>query len=99
MSKVYTVEELKAIIIPIAKKYGIKKVYLFGSMARGDGNENSDIDLRIEKGSLKGLFALGGFYSEISEALQKDVDVVTTGSLDQEFLDEIKEDEVLLYAG
>ena len=54
---------------------------------------------RIEKGSLKGLFALGGFYSEISEALQKDVDVVTTGSLEQEFLDEIKEDEVLLYAG
>ncbi len=36
---------------------------------------------------------------KISEALQKDVDVVTTGSLDQEFLDEIKEDEVLLYAG
>ena len=62
MSKVYTIEELKAIIIPIAKKYGIKKVYLFGSMARGDGNENSDIDLRIEKGSLKGLFALDNLW-------------------------------------
>ena len=99
MAKIYTIEELKAIIIPIAKKYGIQKVYLFGSMARGDGDENSDIDLRIEKGELKGLFALGGFYAEISEALQKNVDVVTTGSLDQEFLDEIKEDEVLLYAG
>ena len=99
MAKIYTIEELKAIIIPIAKKYGIQKVYLFGSMARGDGDENSDIDLRIEKGALKGLLALGGFYAEISEALQKDVDVVTTGSLDQEFLDEIKEDEVLLYAG
>ena len=99
MAKIYTIEELKAIIIPIAKKYGIQKVYLFGSIARGDGDENSDIDLRIEKGTLKGLFALGGFYAEISEALQKDVDVVTTGSLDQEFLDEIKEDEVLLYAG
>ena len=99
MAKIYTIEELKAIIIPIAKKYGIQKVYLFGSIARGDGDENSDIDLRIEKGTLKGLFALGGFYAEISGALQKDVDVVTTGSLDQEFLDEIKEDEVLLYAG
>ena len=99
MAKIYTIEELKAIIIPIAKKYGIQTVYLFGSMARGDGDENSDIDLRIEKGELKGLFALGGFHAEISEALQKDVDVVTTGSLDQEFLDEIKEDEVLLYAG
>ena len=52
MAKIYTIEELKAIIIPIAKKYGIQKVYLFGSIARGDGDENSDIDLRIEKGTL-----------------------------------------------
>ena len=59
MAKIYTIEELKAIIIPIAKKYGIQKVYLFGSIARGDGDENSDIDLSIEKGTLKGLFALG----------------------------------------
>lgn len=34
MAKIYTIEELKAIIIPIAKKYGIQKVYLFGSIAR-----------------------------------------------------------------
>lgn len=61
MAKIYTIEELKAIIIPIAKKYGIQKVYLFGSMARGDGDENSDIDLRIEKGELKGLSPWEGF--------------------------------------
>lgn len=95
----YTIEELKDIINPIAQKYGIAKVYLFGSVARGDANENSDIDLRIDKGSLKGLFALGGFYNELSEALGVEIDILTTNSLDKEFLDEIEDEEVLLYAG
>jgi predicted nucleotidyltransferase len=63
----YSVEELKEIIAPIAEKYHISKVYLFGSFARGDYNEHSDVDLRIEKGELKGMFALCGFYTEVEE--------------------------------
>ena len=95
----YTIQELKSLIAPIAKKYGIARVYLFGSFARGEQSPDSDIDLRIDKGALKGLFALGGFYEEVSSALGMKVDVLTTGSLDRDFLDSIKEDEVLLYAG
>jgi len=94
----YSIEELKAIILPIAEKYHISKVYLFGSFARGESKEQSDIDLRIEKGELKGMFALCGFYTEVEEALQMKVDILTTGSLEEEFLIKIKKDEVLLYA-
>jgi hypothetical protein len=100
MEKVrYSVEELKEIIVPIAKKYHLSKVYLFGSFARGDNNDQSDIDLRIEKGELKGMFALCGFYTEVEEALHLKVDLLTTGSLEEEFLKKIEKDEVLLYAG
>ncbi len=81
-----SIEELKEIIVPIAKKYHIAKVFLFGSFARGDNNEQSDIDLRIEKGELKGMFALCGFITEVEEALQMNVDILTTGSLEEEFL-------------
>lgn len=95
----YTVDELKNIITPIAAKYQIAQVYLFGSFARGDYNEESDIDIRIEKGKLKGMFALCGFYTEISEALGRKVDVLTTGSLSEDFLEKIRKDEVMLYAG
>lgn len=97
-AKQYTISELEQIIAPIAKKYGIAKVFLFGSFARGDYNEDSDIDLRIEKGEMKGMFALCGFYTEVSEALQMKIDVLTTGSLEKEFLQQIKHDEVMLYA-
>lgn len=95
-TKPYTIDELKEIVAPIAKKYGIKHAYLFGSFARGDYTNDSDIDIRIDKGTLKGLFALCGFYTELTDALGMKVDVLTTGSLDQEFLDSIREDEVLL---
>ena len=97
--KKYTIEEIKNIIEPIARKYGVERVYLFGSYARGDVNKNSDIDLRIDKGSLKGFFALCGLYTEIEEALQMKVDILTTGSLEEDFLREIQKEEVLLYGG
>lgn len=73
-------------------------MYLFGSYARGDVTENSDVDLRVDKGSLKGMFALRGLYTEIEEALQIKVDVLTTGSLEDDFLRKIQKEEVLLYA-
>ncbi len=63
----------------------IDRVYLFGSFARGDYNEESDIDIRIEKGKLKGMFALCGFYTEVSDAFERKVDVLTTGSLSNSF--------------
>ena len=95
--KNYSIEDIKNIITPIAKQYQIERVYLFGSFARGDSDEKSDIDLRIDRGKLKGMFALCGFYTEVSEALQRDVDVLTTGSLEQDFLDGLKNEEILLY--
>ena len=66
----YTIEDIKTIIEPIARKYGVERVYLFGSYARGEANMNSDIDLRVDKGSLRGMFALCGLYTEIEIALK-----------------------------
>ncbi|MCD7817829.1 MAG: nucleotidyltransferase domain-containing protein [Lachnospiraceae bacterium] len=94
----YSIEELKKIVSPIAKKYNVSRVYLFGSFARGDYNDGSDIDFRIEKGAMRGMFALCGFYTDLSDAVGRKIDVLTTGSLDDSFLQKIKEDEVMLYA-
>lgn len=99
MTKNYTIEEIKKIIHPIAEKYGVSHVYLFGSYARGDYNSESDIDIRIDKGAMRGMFALCGFYTEVSEALGMKVDVLTTGSLEESFLKSIQKEEVILYAG
>lgn len=46
---VYTIEELREKVKPIAKKYQLSKVYLFGSYARNEADDQSDIDLAIEQ--------------------------------------------------
>jgi len=84
--KIYTIEEIKNIVQPIAKDYGVENVFLFGSYARGDANADSDIDLRIDKGKIKGFFMLGSLYSELTEKFNKNLDLITTASLDRDFL-------------
>ena len=51
----------------------------------------------MEKGQLKGAFALCGLYTELEDALHTDIDLVTTGGLTEDFLQGIGKDEVLLY--
>jgi len=61
MERAYTIDEIKNISVPIAQKYGVKKLALFGSYARRENRLFSDIDFLIEKGRIQGLFMLGGF--------------------------------------
>ena len=51
----YTVAEIKEIVAALAAQYGADRIYLFGSYARGDADKDSDIDLRIDKGAIRGL--------------------------------------------
>jgi predicted nucleotidyltransferase len=94
---VYSIEQIKHIVEPIARSHGVERVMLFGSYARGDATENSDIDFHIDAGNVKDLFALSGFMSDLEEALAKKVDVVTSGGIRPKFYDRIKGDEVILY--
>ena len=93
----YTVESLKPILVPIARRYGLKRMSVFGSVARGDATDQSDVDLLVDVPKGWGLFALGGLYNEIRSALNCSFDLVTTGIEDREFLDIIRKDEVVLY--
>ena len=95
--KVYTLDEIKQIAAPIAEQYGVSALYLFGSYARGEANAESDLDFRIEKGSLRSLFQLAGLQMSLEESFQKELDVLTTQMLSEEFLASIKPEEVLLY--
>ena len=92
----YSVEEIKAIVAVLAAQYGADRIYLFGSCARGDMTDSSDIDLRIDKGNIKG-FQLAGLLLDLEDSLGRPVDLIPTTSLDQRFLDAIRDDEVLLY--
>ena len=59
----YTIDEIKAKIEPIAKQYNVSKVYLFGSYARGEEDENSDIDIALELGDITKFMDVYGHLS------------------------------------
>ena len=61
----YTIEELRRIITPIAQAHGLRSVSLFGSYSKGTARRDSDVDLKIEKGSVMSLFQLSGLRLEI----------------------------------
>lgn len=94
--------ELKKKIEPVAVKYALDKVYLFGSRARGDENEDSDFDFYIEGDAIKGLFKLGGLFADLENVVGKKVDVVLKPLSKQKtikncLLKSIQADGVLLY--
>ncbi len=72
---VFTIENIISLVKPIAEKYQVKEIYLFGSYARGEANADSDVDFLVyggEKFRLTMIFALA---EELRETLKKDVDV------------------------
>jgi predicted nucleotidyltransferase len=104
---VYTIEQLKERITPIALKYQLQAVYIFGSYARGNATETSDVDILVDKTGtqLHGLFAMGGLYNDLSEAMDKPIDLITTSALEQEstrqrtpwIIDNLNEEKVQIY--
>ena len=93
---VNSMAEIRDVVSRLAAQYGAKRVYLFGSYARGDMTSGSDIDLRIDKGTIRGL-EMAGLLVDLEDALGIRVDLIPTGSLDDSFLAAIRDDEVLLY--
>ena len=93
----YRIEEIKIKAIPIVKRYGIKSLSLFGSYARNEADEDSDLDFFIDKGNLKGLFEYYSLIDELENTFKCHVDLITTGIDDNDFLNQIHKDEVILY--
>ena len=84
----------------LAKKYGIKKLYVFGSIARGENQKQSDVDFLVEMESESSLFGVGGFGYEAQLLLGLHVDVVPKSVLpqtkDREFVKNIERDAIQL---
>ena len=91
------ISTIKKTITPIARSYGVKRIYLFGSYAKGNATENSDIDLLVEKGKPMSLLKLSGMRQSVQEALDLSVDLVTTAGIEDEFYKEIAGTEILIY--
>ncbi|MCJ7530583.1 MAG: nucleotidyltransferase family protein [Anaerolineales bacterium] len=73
--------ERRGDILEIAARYGASNVRVFGSVARGETNEHSDIDILVDLEPGRSLMDLGGFLYDLQELLGSEIDVVTERGL------------------
>ena len=104
----YSIEEITCRVSPVAKKYGLPAVFLFGSYARGEATAESDIDLLVDLSGtgIDSLLKLGGLYSDLEEALETSIDLVTLDSMEEptdrrsqlQFREAVKQERKMIYA-
>lgn len=102
--KTLSEEAIRLLIIPVARRFNISRVYLFGSYARGEETENSDIDLLIEGGDIKRFVHYLELEKSFEKALGKKVDVVQNENVKKDgsrsnrrFYSHLERDKVLIY--
>jgi predicted nucleotidyltransferase len=93
------IEELRARradILRLASLYGATNVRIFGSVARGEADERSDVDFLVDMGRGRSLLDLGGLLADLGELLHHPVDVVTERGLKPRIRDRVLREAVPL---
>lgn len=97
MSAGTNLDEVIDKIIPLISQHPeIDRAYIFGSYARGDADEKSDVDIRINADRLPNM-ALCALMVRLERTLGIPVDLIPTDSVPAEYLNAIREHEVLIY--
>ncbi len=97
-SHVFTLNDIANLVKPIARKYGVKEIYLFGSYARGEADKNSDLDFLVFGGENFKLTMIFALAEELREVLKKDVDVFEISEInkDSDFYNTIMKERMLV---
>jgi len=90
------IEEIKRKILPILKRYEVKRVGLFGSFVRGEIRKDSDIDILVKIDKDISLFDFVGIKLEIEEALGKKVDLVEYDTIKPILKERILNEQVII---
>ncbi|MCZ7673553.1 MAG: nucleotidyltransferase family protein [Chloroflexi bacterium] len=96
MTNTPLISENRQEILALAQQCGAKNIRIFGSVARGEDDEHSDIDFLVEMEPTRSLFDLGGFMMSLQELLGRPVDVVTEDGLKMRIRDRVLREAIVL---
>ena len=98
---VQTLLDIRKAVIPICKKYDVKRLYVFGSFSREEQHDSSDVDLILECPSVKDYTTLFEIKEELSTALQRPVDLFDMESIarskEKNLKANIMDDKIMVY--
>jgi len=86
----------RAEILSLAAKYGASDIRIFGSVARGTADTDSDIDFLVDLEPGWSLFDLGGLLTDLQQLLGRNVDVITPAGLRPKFRRRVLKEAVAL---
>lgn len=89
-------QEKREDILRLAREHGAYNVRVFGSVARGEADEASDIDLLVDMEKGRSLLDMGGLLMDLQDLLGRDVDVVTEQGLRSRIKEHILREAVAL---
>ena len=91
------IEKIKEKIKPVAKKFNLTYIWVFGSYAKRKQTKNSDIDILVKTEDVAEGFKIVEVKFALEEALKKEIDIVTTGSIKDSLLENEDLGEILVY--
>lgn len=96
MNTLELIRSKKSDILAIATRHGAKNVRVFGSVARGEDTDTSDVDLLVSMEKNRTLYDLIGLQQEIQDILNRNVDVLTDRSINRYLQAQILQEATLL---
>ncbi len=88
------IDKIKRKILPILKRYNVRRAGIFGSVVRGEEHEESDIDVLVEIEGRMSLLDFAGIKLELEEALGKRVDLGESSTIKPIIKEQILSEEV-----
>lgn len=96
--RIFTLEDITSLVKPIAQKYRVQEIYLFGPYARGEADESSDLDFLVFGGENFKRTMIFSLAEDLREVLKKDVDVFEIAEInkDSDFYHAIMKERLLV---
>ncbi|MCH5261020.1 MAG: nucleotidyltransferase domain-containing protein [Lachnospiraceae bacterium] len=97
MDTALTVNVVTELLFPVFKRYNVRKAILFGSVAKGTNQNNSDLDIVVDS-NLKGLRFIG-LLEDLQQAVDREIDLLDVAHIEENspVEDEIKKTGVVIY--
>ena len=94
---ILSIEEITRKTTPIAMKHGVNSLGIFGSYARNEATEDSDLDFIMDDGDVNSLIKYMSFVNDLEDEFKCHVDLISLASNNIEFLNKIKKDVIIIY--